>query len=125
MRLIHNVVDDLRGLPDEQVTPLGAAIEELLGGERGSLADLVGRFNQAGLGHVLASWTGEGPRESISARDLRRLLGEGRVEDLATLAGLSSGDFIVHLIRLLPGAVHRMAAEATETPAESPPLRQP
>ena len=31
MRLIHQVIDDLRGLPDEEVSPLGAALEELLG----------------------------------------------------------------------------------------------
>ncbi len=111
MRLIHQVIDDLRGLPDEEVSPLGAALEELLGGERGPLPELVERFTRAGLGHIMVSWIGNGPNLPISTRDLRYVRGEERVADLATLAGLSSGDFLVHLARLLPVAVHRMTPE--------------
>lgn len=121
MRLIHRVTDDLRDLPDAEASPLAAAIEELLGGERGTLPDLVGRFGQAGLGHVLASWMGDGARESISLPDLRRVLGEARVAELATVAGLSSGDFLVHLARLLPAAVHREAVEQAQTSQQSAP----
>ncbi len=111
MRLIHEVIEDLQTLPDEAVTPMGAALEELLGGERGSLPELAERFNEAGLSHIMQSWIGNGPNQPISTRDLRRVLGEERVEDLATLAGMISGDFLVHLARLLPAAVHRMTPE--------------
>ncbi len=116
MRLIHEVIEDLRGLPDVEVTPIGAALEELLGGERGSVPELVDRFTEAGLGHIMASWIGNGPNLPISTGDLRRILGEERVEDLATLAGLSSGDFLPHLARLLPTAVHRMTPEGRMEP---------
>ena len=120
MRLIHQVIDDLRGLPDEEVSPIGAALEELLGGERGSLPELAERFTRAGLGHIMASWVGNGPNLPISPRDLRYVLGDARVEDLATLAGLSSGDFLVHLARLLPSAVHRMTPEGEMEPSVGP-----
>jgi uncharacterized protein YidB (DUF937 family) len=111
MRLIHEVIEDLPGRPDEDGTPLGAALEELLGGERGSLPDLADRFTEAGLAEVMASWIGNGPNLPISTSDLRRVLGEERAEDLATLAGLDSEAFLVHLARLLPAAVHHMAPE--------------
>ena len=111
MRLIHEVVEDLRRLPDGPVTPMGAALEELLGGERGSLPELAERFNEAGLGHIMASWIGHGPNLPVNTRDLRRVLGEERAEELATLAGMASGDFLVHLARLLPAAVHGMTPE--------------
>ncbi len=111
MRLIHEVIEDLQKLPDGAVTPMGAALEELLGGERGSLPELAERFTEAGLQPVMTSWIGNGPNLSISTRDLRRVLGEERVEDLATLAGMASGEFLVHLARLLPAAVHRMTPE--------------
>jgi uncharacterized protein YidB (DUF937 family) len=118
MRLIHEVIEDLRGLPDEDVTPIGAALEALLGGERGSLPELADRFTEAGLGDIMASWIGNGPNLPISPRDLRHILGEERVADLATLAGLPSGDFLVRLARLLPAAVHRMTPEGEmRTPA--------
>ena len=117
MRLIHEVIEDLPGRPDEDGTPLGAALEELLGGERGSLPDLADRFTEAGLAEVMASWIGNGPNLPISTSDLRRVLGEERAEDLATLAGLDSEAFLVHLARLLPAAVHHMTPEGDlETP---------
>ena len=90
---------------------MGAALEELLGGERGSLPELAERFTEAGLGHIMVSWIGNGPNLSISTRDLRRILGEERVEDLATLTGMVSGDFLDRLVRLLPAAVHYMTPE--------------
>ena len=55
------------------------ALEKLLGGERGSLADLGERFTQAGLPLIMDSWTGRGPKFPITAADLRRVLGEERV----------------------------------------------
>lgn len=111
MRLIHEVIEDLRRLPDDEVTPVGAALEELLGGERGSLAELADRFKEQGLAHVMASWIGPGPNLPISPRELRHVLGEERVQDLATLAGMPSGQFVVRLTRVLPAAVHRMTPE--------------
>jgi|SRR6516162_4239025 len=110
MRLIHEVIEDLRGLPDQEVTPLGAALEKLLDGERGSLADLGARFTQAGLPLIMDSWTGAGPKFPISPADLRRVLGEERVRDLATLSGYPVQEFLVRFARILPEAVHAMTA---------------
>jgi len=110
MRVIHEVIDDLRALPDEDVTPLGAALEKLLGGERGSLADLGERFTQAGLPLIMDSWTGRGPKFPITPADLRRVLGEERVQDLATLSGYPVHEFLVRFARILPEAVHAMVA---------------
>jgi uncharacterized protein YidB (DUF937 family) len=118
MRLIHDVIENLRGWHDEELTPLGAALEELLGGERGSLADLGERFMQARLGHIMDSWIGPGPTLAIGTAELRRVLGEERVQDLATLAGLPAGEFLVRLARILPHAVHGMMAEAQGEPEQ-------
>ncbi len=119
MRLVHEVIEDLRRLPDEGLPPIGAALVALLGGERGSLPELADRFTAAGLAEIMASWIGNGPNLPIGTGDLRRVLGEARVEDLATLAGLTSEDFLVHLARLLPAAVHRMTPEGElASPAE-------
>ena len=59
----------------------------------------------------MASWIGNGPNLPISPQDLRQILGEERTADLATLTGLSSEDFLVHLARRLPTAVHHMTPE--------------
>jgi uncharacterized protein YidB (DUF937 family) len=117
MRMIHDVIEDIRGWHDEELTPLGVVLEELLGGERGSLPELAERFRKAGFGDVMASWIGKGPNLPINTGDLRRILGEQRVQDLATLAGLPSGEFMVRLARLLPAAIHHMTPEGE---SESP-----
>lgn len=114
MQYIHNVVDDLRAPPDDGTTPMGTAIADLLDGERGSLPELVDRFVEAGLAHIMASWIGDGPNLPISTGELRRVLGEERAEDLATVAGLSSEAFLTQLARMLPTAVHD-AAPARES----------
>lgn len=111
MRLINEVISDLRRLPDTNVTPMAAALEELLGGERGSLRDLADRFTQEGLGNIMASWIGNGPNLPIGPEDLRRVLGDERVGDFSTLAGLPSDVFLVHFARLLPAAVHHMTPD--------------
>lgn len=110
MRLIHEVIEDLRALPDGSLSPMGAALQELLGGGRGSMPELARHFTDAGLAAIMASWMGDGPKLPIGVRDLRRVLGEERVADLATLAGLSPPEFLKRLKRLLPVAVHRLAA---------------
>lgn len=128
MRLIHEVIEDLeaweaaQAREDEDRTPFGTVLEELLGGERGSLSELADRFREAGLGDIMASWIGKGPNLPISTRDLRRVLGEGRVQELATLAGLPAGRFLARLARLLPAAVHRMTPEGVlEAPSGAGP----
>jgi uncharacterized protein YidB (DUF937 family) len=109
MRFLHEVIDDLQHHAEEHaVTPLGHVLEELLGGERGTLPNLADRFTQAGLGHVMASWIGHGDNLPIEPPDLRRILGEERVQDMATLAGMWSEELLRHLCKILPPAVHAM-----------------
>jgi uncharacterized protein YidB (DUF937 family) len=109
MRLIHEVIEDLQALPDKELSPMSAALQELLGGARGSVPELVDRFTEAGLAAVMASWMGDGQHLRISTRDLQRVLGKERIADLATLAGLAPARFLTLLARLLPEAIHRMA----------------
>ena len=114
MRLLHEVIDDLQHHAEEHaITPLGHVLEELLGGERGTLHDLADRFTQAGLGQIMASWIGHGPNLPIHPEELRQVLGEERVQDMATLAGMPSVVLLERLCRLLPPTVHAMTAEGT------------
>jgi uncharacterized protein YidB (DUF937 family) len=112
MRLLHEVIDDLHHHAEEHaITPLGHVLEELLGGERGTLHDLADRFTQAGLGRIMASWIGHGANLPIHPEELRQVLGEERVQDMATLAGMPSAELLERLCRLLPPTVHAMTPE--------------
>ena len=121
MRLLHEVINDLRHHAEEPaITPLGHVPEELLGGERGTLHDLANRFTQAGLAWPMASWIRHGPTLPIHPDELRHVLGEEGVRDMAALAGMSSATLPERRCRLLPPTVHAMTpAGELEDPLHS------
>lgn len=104
MRLIHELIESPRKWHDEEMTALG----ELLGGKGGSLPELADRFTEAGLAEIMAPWIGDGPPLPVSMTDLRRVLGNERVGDLATMTGLPSDEFLAILAHVLPSTIHRM-----------------
>lgn len=113
MRLVHEVLDELddgTGTGGD-LAPLGASIEDLLGGPRGTLADLADRFTQERLGAVMASWIHAGPNEPIRPEQLARVLGAERVRDFATLSGLPEDAFLERMARHLPRVIDRMTPE--------------
>lgn len=77
----------------------------------GGLPGLVGMFEQAGLGHIVQSWIGNGQNQPVSPDQLQRVLGEGRVNDMAGQAGMERGDFLSQLSQHLPEVVNGMTPE--------------
>ena len=86
----------------------GAA--SLLGndGGLGGLEGLVSKFQQAGLGHVIASWIGLGANQAISADQLTHVLGGDTLGSLASKLGLDQGEVAGQLSSLLPGLVDKL-----------------
>ena len=82
-----------------------------LGGQGGGLADLVAGFRQAGLGHVADSWVGTGPNHPVSPDQLRNVLGEDRVRDMADQAGMDQSGLLSQLSRHLPRVVDGMTPD--------------
>ena len=82
-----------------------------MGGQGGGLADLVASFRQAGLGHVADSWVGTGPNHPVSPDQLRNVLGEDRVRDMASQTGMDQSDLLSQLSQHLPRAVDGMTPD--------------
>jgi uncharacterized protein YidB (DUF937 family) len=112
MRLLHEVIGDLHHHAEEHaITPIGHVLEELLEGERGFLHDLADRPTQTAPGSIMACWTGHGSNLPIPPEQLRHVLGEERVQDMAILAGVRSAALLDQLSRTLPRASHAMTPE--------------
>jgi uncharacterized protein YidB (DUF937 family) len=124
VRLVHEVLEELGGNDGRDLLPLGAAIEDLLGGPRGTLADLADRFTQARLGAIMASWIHDGPNEPVQPDELARVLGAERVRDLATVTGLPKDAFLRRMALHLPRVIDRMTpgghVEERENPGTLP-----
>ncbi|NYT79988.1 DUF937 domain-containing protein [Alcaligenaceae bacterium] len=71
----------------------------------GGLPGLIEKFQQAGLGGVVASWIREGRNEPISPDQLHSALGDDIVNDLARSSGLDVGAVLGNLSIMLPSLV--------------------
>ncbi|MBV8573802.1 MAG: DUF937 domain-containing protein [Acetobacteraceae bacterium] len=120
MRLLDEVYDEIRREPESSIAPLGSVLRDLLGGPRGTLANLADRFTQAGLAEIMASWIHDGPNLPVTAGQLRTVLGAERARDFATEAGMPEDDLLWTLARYLPRVVDRMTPEGRVTTRENP-----
>ena len=72
----------------------------------GGLGGLVSAFEQAGLGNVVQSWIGNGQNMPVSPQQLRGVLGDDRVQTMASQSGMGEQDFLSQLSQHLPNAVN-------------------
>lgn len=77
-------------------------------GEHGGLSGLMEKFQQAGLGNVLASWVGTGANQPISGDQLSSVLGSDAMSGLAAKFGVNPNDLAGQLSSVLPGLVDKL-----------------
>ena len=77
-------------------------------GGGGGLADIVGKFQQAGMGDVVSSWIGSGQNMPISADQLHNVLGSDTIANVAQQLGLSHGDAAGQLAQMLPQVLDKL-----------------
>lgn len=109
-------LEDLVGMVSNNPQLLQIATN-LLGndGGAGGLQGLVAKFQQAGMGDVIASWIGTGQNQAISGEQLGNVLGNDSLSGLASQLGVSTGDVAGQLSGILPGLVDKL------TPSGQPP----
>lgn len=88
-----------------------AAIDLLQGAEHGGLAGVLERFNQAGYAEQVKSWVGTGANLPLSPEDLQRVLGEGKLAEIAQRAGLSTDQLKAELAQVLPQVVDKLTPD--------------
>jgi uncharacterized protein YidB (DUF937 family) len=81
---------------------------EMVSGHQGGIDGMHKQFQQAGLGDAMASWISTGQNKPISPADLTRVLGQGRVEELAQRAGVPKQNGADLLSQLLPAVIDQL-----------------
>ena len=71
----------------------------------GSLGNLLGAFQGAGLGDKADSWVSTGENQSLSAGEVKRALG-GDVHEVAQRGGVSDDEAAGELAQIIPGVVN-------------------
>lgn len=74
----------------------------------GGIGGLVSMFEGAGLGHIAQSWVGNGQNQPVSPDQLQSVLGQDRVQSMASQSGMQPQDFLSQLSEHLPNAVNGM-----------------
>ena len=89
---------------------LASALGPLLAndGANGGLDGLIAKFNQAGMGELIASWIGKGENLPISADQLKQVLGEGTIADIASKFGMTPAQTGGHMADMLPNIIDQL-----------------
>jgi uncharacterized protein YidB (DUF937 family) len=82
-------------------------------GSAGGLEGLVSKFQQAGMGDVIASWISSGQNQAISGAQLSSALGPEMMTGLAgsmgaNTAGGNTNDLASQLATMLPGLIDQL-----------------
>ncbi len=93
-----------------QNNDLMSTVMGLLGGQ-GGLNGLVSQFASKGLGDVIGSWVGTGKNLPISRDQLKGVLGDDTIKNLASKLGMDSNALLGQLSNLLPQAVDKLTPD--------------
>ncbi|MGE0310144.1 MAG: YidB family protein [Lautropia sp.] len=96
-----------------QSNPILSAVLGMLagGGNGGGLQDLIGRFQQNGLGEQVQSWIGSGQNLPISADQLQNVLGSEQIGAIAEKLGMSAQETSSQMAGVLPDILDRLTPD--------------
>ncbi len=103
---ILNTVKSALGGGDKQ-NDLMSSVMGLLGGQ-GGLNGLINQFTSKGLGDVIGSWVGTGKNLPVSPDQLKSVLGDDTVKNIASKLGMDTNAVTSQLSNLLPDVVDKL-----------------
>ena len=105
MDILNTVQSALSG--GDKKDDLMSSVMGLLGGQ-GGLHNLINQFDAKGLGNIIGSWVGTGKNLPISPEQLKGVLGNDTVKNIASKLGIDSNAVTSQLSNLLPGVVDKL-----------------
>jgi uncharacterized protein YidB (DUF937 family) len=100
-----------KGTGGDQFNLITGVLEMLNKGGQGGLAGLVQACQSKGLGDIVSSWISTGPNAPIAASQIKEVLGDERIGQLAGKIGLTPDALSTKLAELLPDAVDKLTPE--------------
>jgi len=87
----------------------------MFGHEQG-FSGLAQGFESAGLGHIFGSWVGTGPNQAVSAQQVESAVGQDRIEQFASRAGVPASVAPQLLAGVLPTLVDKLTPDGRASP---------
>jgi uncharacterized protein YidB (DUF937 family) len=97
-----------------EASVLPVVLSEVMGnGSDGGLSAIVAKLEQGGLGDQVKSWIGNGQNLPITADQLKQVLGNEQVQQLAARYGIPVDALLKVLAEQLPTAVDHASPQGT------------
>jgi uncharacterized protein YidB (DUF937 family) len=77
-------------------------------GNRDAISSLLGNAQSQGLGHIVQSWISSGTNQPIEPNHVSSIIGQDRLEQLASRVGFPTGVASAVLSRVLPSVIDRL-----------------
>jgi len=104
---ILNTVKSALGGGDKK-DDLMSTVMNLVGGQSGGLNGLISQFTSKGLGDLIGSWVGTGKNLPVSPDQLKGVLGDDTLKNIASKLGMDSNTVTSQLSNLLPQVVDKL-----------------
>ena len=106
---ILNTIQSTLGGGDKK-DDLMSSVIGMIGGQ-GGLNNLISQFGSKGLGDVIGSWVSTGKNLPISPEQLKGVLGNDTIKNIASKLGMDSNSLTSQLSNLLPDVVDKLTPD--------------
>ena len=103
---VMNLAEKHPQVNDQQHSTLVQSAAEMFG-HSGGISELLGDAERNGIGGIVQSWIGSGSNQPVSENQVERLIGQDRLNQLASRAGIPPAIASAALARILPTLVDR------------------
>ena len=103
--LVGSVLSNLGNQTDN---PMLRSVATMLANHEGGIDGLIQQFKDKGMGDVIGSWVGTGQNAPISVDQLKDVLGEGKIAEIANSLGISHGEAASQLSAALPQLIDKL-----------------
>ncbi len=103
--LVGSVLNNLGSQTDN---PMLRSVASMLANHEGGLDGLIQQFKDKGMGDIIGSWVSTGQNAPISPDQLKDVLGEGKIAEIANSLGISHGDAASQLSAALPHLIDKL-----------------
>lgn len=112
MGLFDSIAGQVAGALGGQSGAGGNAAMSLINSPQiGGIQGLIAKFQQGGLGDVIASWLGSGPNLPISGDQIKAVFGAEPIGGVAQQIGMSSQEVSSGLASLLPQLIDQLSPD--------------
>lgn len=113
MGIFDTIMGSVEQHPDLSRDQHSSLVRTAMGmfGNQAGISSLRQNAESQGLGHIVQSWIGNGANQPIDASQTEGLVGQDRIDELATRAGVSHGLASSALSRVLPAIVDKLTPQ--------------